>query len=113
MAVQYPVPAASPGGQLTLRDLHDRLMALTSPARMELCRRLLGEKRRTGDRGAVNRPGRASGPRRLDEGPPLTERAQLTRELHDVVSNYVGQSACCLPRAALPLRKRTPLVWNN
>ncbi|MEU1576727.1 DUF5937 family protein [Streptomyces collinus] len=43
VAVQYPVPAATPGGQLTLRDLHDRLMALTSPARMELCRHLLGE----------------------------------------------------------------------
>ncbi|MGW0990732.1 DUF5937 family protein [Streptomyces sp. NPDC002486] len=43
VTVQYPVPAATPGGQLTLRDLHDRLMALTSPARMELCRHLLGE----------------------------------------------------------------------
>ncbi|MFJ7344393.1 DUF5937 family protein [Streptomyces sp. NPDC101110] len=43
VTVQYPVPAATPGGQLTVRDLHDRLMALTSPARMELCRHLLGE----------------------------------------------------------------------
>lgn len=43
VAVQYPAPAATPGGQLTVRDLHDRLMALTSPARMELCRHLLGE----------------------------------------------------------------------
>ncbi|EFL32829.1 transcriptional regulator [Streptomyces viridochromogenes DSM 40736] len=43
VAVQYPVAATAPGGQLTVRDLQDRLMALTSPARMELCRHLLGE----------------------------------------------------------------------
>ncbi|MFE8992873.1 DUF5937 family protein [Streptomyces collinus] len=49
VAVQYPVPAATPGGQLTLRDLHDRLMALTSPARMELCRHLLGEPSTTSE----------------------------------------------------------------
>ncbi|MGR3938822.1 DUF5937 family protein [Streptomyces sp. BRA346] len=43
VVVQYPARRATSDGQLTLRDLHDRLMALTSPARMELCRHLLGE----------------------------------------------------------------------
>ncbi|WP_328500188.1 DUF5937 family protein [Streptomyces sp. NBC_00457] len=43
VVVQYAVRGATPAGQLTLRDLHHRLMALTSPARMELCRHLLGE----------------------------------------------------------------------
>lgn len=43
VAVQYAVRGAAPAGQLTLRDLHDRLVALGSPARMELCRHLLGE----------------------------------------------------------------------
>ncbi|MFI6371194.1 DUF5937 family protein [Streptomyces sp. NPDC050546] len=43
VVLQYAARGAVPGGQLTLRDLHDRLMALTSPARMELCRHLLGE----------------------------------------------------------------------
>jgi DNA-binding transcriptional ArsR family regulator len=40
VVVQY---AAHGTAHLTLRDLHRRLMALTSPARMELCRHLLGE----------------------------------------------------------------------
>ncbi|MGI5195809.1 DUF5937 family protein [Streptomyces sp. CA-288835] len=43
VVVQYAVRGTTPAGQLTLRDLHHRLMALTSPARMELCRHLLGE----------------------------------------------------------------------
>jgi len=43
VVVQYAARRSTPDGQLTLRDLHDRLMALTSPARMELCRHLLGE----------------------------------------------------------------------
>lgn len=43
VVVQYAAHGTAPDGQLTLRDLHDRLMALTSPARMELCRHLLGE----------------------------------------------------------------------
>lgn len=43
VVVQYAARGATPDGQLTLRDLHHRLMALTSPARMELCRHLLGE----------------------------------------------------------------------
>lgn len=43
VVVQYAVRGATPAEQLTLRDLHHRLMALTSPARMELCRHLLGE----------------------------------------------------------------------
>ncbi|MBP8537311.1 DUF5937 family protein [Streptomyces sp. MK37H] len=43
VVVQYAAPRTTPDVQLTLRDLHDRLMALTSPARMELCRHLLGE----------------------------------------------------------------------
>ncbi|MGK5693207.1 DUF5937 family protein [Streptomyces sp. URMC 128] len=43
VVVQYAARGTAPAGQLTLRDLHDRLMALTSPARMELCRHLLGE----------------------------------------------------------------------
>jgi DNA-binding transcriptional ArsR family regulator len=43
VVVQYAARGTSPAEQLTLRDLHHRLMALTSPARMELCRHLLGE----------------------------------------------------------------------
>ncbi|MFC9133345.1 DUF5937 family protein [Streptomyces sp. NPDC057099] len=43
VVVQYAARGTTPAGELTLRDLHDRLMALTSPARMELCRHLLGE----------------------------------------------------------------------
>jgi DNA-binding transcriptional ArsR family regulator len=43
VVVQYAARGTTPDGQLTLRDLHHRLMALTSPARMELCRHLLGE----------------------------------------------------------------------
>ncbi|CAM5367342.1 ArsR/SmtB family transcription factor [Streptomyces coeruleorubidus] len=43
VVVQYAVGGTTPAEQLTLRDLHHRLMALTSPARMELCRHLLGE----------------------------------------------------------------------
>ncbi|WP_314173883.1 ArsR/SmtB family transcription factor [Streptomyces winkii] len=43
VVVQYAARGAAPAGQLTVRDLHDRLMALGSPARMELCRHLLGE----------------------------------------------------------------------
>ncbi|MFF7312343.1 DUF5937 family protein [Streptomyces sp. NPDC008137] len=43
VVVQYAARGTSPAGELTLRDLHARLMALTSPARMELCRHLLGE----------------------------------------------------------------------
>ncbi|WP_381795167.1 DUF5937 family protein [Streptomyces niveus] len=43
VVVQYAAHGTAPAGQLTLRDLHHRLMALTSPARMELCRHLLGE----------------------------------------------------------------------
>ncbi|MFI8837033.1 DUF5937 family protein [Streptomyces afghaniensis] len=43
VVVQYAARGNAPAGQLTLRDLHHRLMALTSPARMELCRHLLGE----------------------------------------------------------------------
>lgn len=43
VAVQYAARGTVPAGQLTLRDLHDRLSALVSPARMELCRHLLGE----------------------------------------------------------------------
>jgi DNA-binding transcriptional ArsR family regulator len=43
VVVQYAARGTNPAGELTLRDLHDRLMALNSPARMELCRHLLGE----------------------------------------------------------------------
>ncbi|MPY58381.1 ArsR/SmtB family transcription factor [Streptomyces spongiae] len=43
VVVQYAARGTTPAEQLTLRDLHHRLMALTSPARMELCRHLLGE----------------------------------------------------------------------
>ncbi|MCX4835373.1 DUF5937 family protein [Streptomyces sp. NBC_01016] len=45
VVVQYAVRAAMPSGpgQLSLRALHDRLTALASPGRMELCRHLLGE----------------------------------------------------------------------
>jgi DNA-binding transcriptional ArsR family regulator len=43
VVVQYAARGTSLAGQLTVRDLHHRLMALTSPARMELCRHLLGE----------------------------------------------------------------------
>lgn len=43
VVVQYAARSTTPAGELSLRDLHDRLMALTSPARMELCRHLLGE----------------------------------------------------------------------
>jgi DNA-binding transcriptional ArsR family regulator len=43
VVVQYPAQGTAPADQLSLRDLRDRLMALTSPARMELCRHLLGE----------------------------------------------------------------------
>ncbi|MDH6629117.1 DNA-binding transcriptional ArsR family regulator [Streptomyces sp. LBL] len=43
VVVQYAARGTTPAGELTLRDLHHRLMALTSPARMELCRHLLGE----------------------------------------------------------------------
>ena len=43
VVVQYAARGTTPVEQLTLRDLHHRLMALTSPARMELCRHLLGE----------------------------------------------------------------------
>lgn len=43
VVVQYAARGTTPDGQLTLRDLHHRLMALTSPSRMELCRHLLGE----------------------------------------------------------------------
>jgi DNA-binding transcriptional ArsR family regulator len=41
--VQYPARGTAPADQLSLRDLRDRLMALTSPAQMELCRHLMGE----------------------------------------------------------------------
>ncbi|MFF2190120.1 DUF5937 family protein [Streptomyces sp. NPDC058155] len=43
VVVQYAAHGTAPAGQLTLRDLQHRLMALNSPARMELCRHLLGE----------------------------------------------------------------------
>lgn len=43
VAVQYVARGTVPAGQLTLRDLYGRLLALGSPARMELCRHLLGE----------------------------------------------------------------------
>ncbi|WEH13782.1 DUF5937 family protein [Streptomyces sp. VNUA24] len=43
VVVQYAARGTTPAAELTLRDLHDRLMALNSPARMELCRHLLGE----------------------------------------------------------------------
>ncbi|MDI3405625.1 ArsR/SmtB family transcription factor [Streptomyces cavernicola] len=43
VVVQYASRDTALGDQLTLKDLHRRLMALTSPARMELCRHLLGE----------------------------------------------------------------------
>ncbi|WP_329051176.1 DUF5937 family protein [Streptomyces violaceus] len=43
VVVQYAARGTTPAEQLTVRDLHQRLMALTSPARMELCRHLLGE----------------------------------------------------------------------
>lgn len=43
VVVQYAARGTTTAEQLTLRDLHNRLMALTSPARMELCRHLLGE----------------------------------------------------------------------
>ncbi|MCT9138969.1 ArsR/SmtB family transcription factor [Streptomyces violarus] len=43
VVVQYAARGTTPAEQLTVRDLHHRLMALTSPARMELCRHLLGE----------------------------------------------------------------------
>ncbi|GAA2598316.1 DUF5937 family protein [Streptomyces roseoviolaceus] len=43
VVVQYAARGTTPVEQLTVRDLHHRLMALTSPARMELCRHLLGE----------------------------------------------------------------------
>ncbi|EFG10476.1 ArsR family transcriptional regulator [Streptomyces clavuligerus] len=43
VVIQYAARGTVPDEQLTVRDLHHRLMALTSPARMELCRHLLGE----------------------------------------------------------------------
>ncbi|MFE4212596.1 DUF5937 family protein [Streptomyces sp. NPDC056844] len=43
VVVQYAARGTTSAAQLTLRDLHDRLAALASPARMELCRHLLGE----------------------------------------------------------------------
>jgi DNA-binding transcriptional ArsR family regulator len=43
VVVQYAARGTAPAGHLTLRSLHDRLLALGSPARMELCRHLLGE----------------------------------------------------------------------
>ncbi|MEU9609254.1 DUF5937 family protein [Streptomyces sp. NPDC048057] len=43
VVVHYAARGTTPDEQLTVRDLHQRLMALTSPARMELCRHLLGE----------------------------------------------------------------------
>ncbi|WP_433186312.1 DUF5937 family protein [Actinoallomurus sp. CA-150999] len=43
VVVQFAAPAEATGEQLTLRQLHDRLAALASPGRMELCRHLLGE----------------------------------------------------------------------
>ncbi|GHH59477.1 DNA-binding transcriptional ArsR family regulator [Streptomyces umbrinus] len=43
VVVQYAARGTTPTADLTVRDLHQRLMALTSPARMELCRHLLGE----------------------------------------------------------------------
>ncbi|MGX5214747.1 DUF5937 family protein [Streptomyces violaceus] len=43
VVVQYAARGTTPVEQLTVRDLHHRLMALTSPARMKLCRHLLGE----------------------------------------------------------------------
>ncbi|MFD9936893.1 DUF5937 family protein [Streptomyces massasporeus] len=81
VAVQYPVPAATPGGQLTLRDLHDRLMALTSPARMELCRHLLGEPITTSELAA-----------RLGSSEPQVSRALRTlREAGLVRSTREGK----------------------
>ncbi|SCK26855.1 DUF5937 family protein [Streptomyces sp. WMMB 322] len=43
VVVQYAARGTAPAGALSLRDLHDRLLALGSPTRMELCRHLLGE----------------------------------------------------------------------
>ncbi|MEV0933617.1 DUF5937 family protein [Streptomyces phaeochromogenes] len=43
VVVQYAARGTTTTADLTVRDLHQRLMALTSPARMELCRHLLGE----------------------------------------------------------------------
>ncbi|WP_033305999.1 DUF5937 family protein [Streptomyces iakyrus] len=81
VAVQYPVPAATPGGQLTLRDLQDRLMALTSPARMELCRHLMGEPITTSELAA-----------RLGSSEPQVSRALRTlREAGLVRSTREGK----------------------
>jgi DNA-binding transcriptional ArsR family regulator len=43
VVVQYAPRGLAPAGQLSLRQLHDRLAVLASPGRMELCRHLLGE----------------------------------------------------------------------
>lgn len=43
VVVQYAPRGLAPGGQLSLRQLHDRLAVLASPGRMELCRHLLSE----------------------------------------------------------------------
>jgi DNA-binding transcriptional ArsR family regulator len=41
--IQFGAREGAVGDQITLRQLHDRLSALASPGRMELCRHLLGE----------------------------------------------------------------------
>jgi len=41
--IQFGPRDGAAGDQITLRELHDRLSALASPGRMELCRHLLGE----------------------------------------------------------------------
>jgi DNA-binding transcriptional ArsR family regulator len=43
VVVQFAALEGQAAEQLTLRQLHDRLSALASPGRMELCRHLLGE----------------------------------------------------------------------
>jgi DNA-binding transcriptional ArsR family regulator len=41
--VQFAAADDATSEQISLRQLHDRLSALASPGRMELCRHLLGE----------------------------------------------------------------------
>lgn len=43
VVIQFAADSGAAGEQITLRQLHDRLSALASPGRMELCRHLLGE----------------------------------------------------------------------
>ena len=43
VVLHVPVPELAPFPLITLRQLHDRLSALSSPGRMELCRHLLAE----------------------------------------------------------------------